>query len=299
MQITTIPAVLFAYARPDHLSRTLDSLRANQVPLIYAYSDGPRTPEKQQAVAEVRELLRAIDWCEVVLTERQENWGLGRSILAGVDEVLQRHEAALVFEDDLVFVPGAYAYLAAALEHYRDAPQVMSVTGWTHPRVTPSNVTDQPYFDGRSECWVWGTWRRVWPGMQEDALTLMARARARGIDINRYGDDLPRMARAELARNIWAVRFLYLHILHGGLCLRPPYSMVEHIGFDAQATNASDGMEWSNPPLRPCPPLPAQWPEPVENPECPRRWQAAYNYNFWYRVAGRLRRMEREWRARG
>ena len=83
---SAVPIVLFAYARPDHLRRTLACLRENQVPLIYAFSDGPRVPHKAPLVAEVRAILRAIDWCQVVLCEREENWGLGRSILAGVTE---------------------------------------------------------------------------------------------------------------------------------------------------------------------------------------------------------------------
>ncbi len=110
-----IPVALFAYARPDHLRRTLDSLRANQVPSIYAFSDGPHTPDKQPAVDEVRKTLRTIDWCEVVLVEGQENWGLGRSILAGVTDVLDKRDAVIVFEDDLICVPGTYQYLRAAL----------------------------------------------------------------------------------------------------------------------------------------------------------------------------------------
>lgn len=270
-----IPVILFAYARPDHLRRTLACLRENQVPLIYAFSDGPRTPDKASLVAQVREILRGIDWCKVILCERQENWGLGRSIRAGVTEVLSKHEMCIVFEDDLICVPGTYQYLAAALRHYKDDAHVMSVTGWTHPSVTPSDVTDQPYFDGRAECLVWGTWARVWHGMDRDAKTLMGECGTKRIDVYRYGADLPAMADVELEKNIWAVRFLYLHILNGGLCLRPPWSMVEHIGFDAQATNTGDGSWWANPPLKPCPPLPIEWPAPVENPQCPRLWQQA------------------------
>lgn len=266
--MTAIPVILFTYARPDHLKRTLECLRENEVPLIYAFSDGPRTPEKADGVSQVREMLRAIDWCEVRLCERETNYGLGKSILAGVTEVLGIHDSAIVFEDDLICVPGTYAYLSAALNHYRDDLSVMSVTGWTHPRVTPSDVTDFPYFDGRAECWVWGTWARSWEGMGTDAKTLMEECAAKGIDIYRYGADLVEMAEKELARNIWAVRFLYLHILRNKLCLRPPWSMVEHIGFDAEATNASDEMWLKNPDLRPCPPVPEVWPEPVENPEC-------------------------------
>jgi Predicted glycosyltransferases len=289
--VASIPVILFAYSRPDHLRQTLDSLRENKVPLIYAFSDGPRTPDKAPAVAQVREMLRAIDWCEVVLCERDTNLGLGRSILAGVTEVLSKCETAIIFEDDLVCVPGSYDYLCAALEQYRDDPRVMSVTGWTHPLVTPSDITDQPYFDGRAESLVWGTWTRAWHGMQEDAMSLVRRCRSEGIDIFRYGADLPDMARVELQTNIWAVRFLYLHILNQGLCLRPPWSMVEHIGFDVEATNAATESWFKNPPLNPCPPIPAQWPEPTEHPACCNLWQGVCGRRP--TVSGRLYRSGR------
>ncbi|MFN8530019.1 MAG: glycosyltransferase [Anaerolineae bacterium] len=274
--MSLIPIALFAYARPDHLQRTLDGLRANGVPKIYAFSDGARTPEKADAVEAVRAILRAVDWCEIEIVERERNYGLGVSIRKGVSEVLQRHEAVIVYEDDLVCLPGTYAYLCAALEHYRDDHRVRSVTGWTHPRVTPEGVGDQPYFDGRAECWTWGTWRRGWEGMDTDALSLLEEAKSQGIDPNRYGADLPVMAKEEAAKNIWAVRWLYLHIARGGLCLRPHYSMVEHIGFDALATNAVGGDVWANPPLRPVPPIPAVFPDAIEHVDCVRLWQRAY-----------------------
>ena len=37
-----VPIVLFAYVRPAHLRQVLDGLKRNAVPLIYAFSDGPR-----------------------------------------------------------------------------------------------------------------------------------------------------------------------------------------------------------------------------------------------------------------
>lgn len=215
-------------------------------------------------------MLRAIDWCEVVLCERETNFGLGKSILAGVTEVLSRHESAIVFEDDLICVPGTYQYLSAALNHYSRDERVMSVTGWTHSLVTPEGVTTDPYFDGRADCWVWGTWSRGWEGMDVDARTLMQQCRDKGIDIYEYGADLVTMAEAELEKNIWAVRMSYLHILKGGLCLRPPWSMVEHVGFDENATNAKDEMWLRDVDLKPCPQVPSVWPEPVENSDCAR-----------------------------
>jgi hypothetical protein len=266
---SAVPVVLFAYARPRLLGRTLECLRSNGVPRIYAYSDGPKTPEMAAAVAEVRQILRAVDWCQISIVERPANLGLGQSIRTGVTEVLTRHEAVIVFEEDLVCVDGTYRYLSAALERYKDEPKVMSVTGWTHPRITPAGSGDRPFFDGRGESLVWGTWRRAWRGMEEDAMTLVRRCEERRVDPYAYGADLMDMARMERERNIWAVRFLYLHIVNGGLCLRPPRSLVEHIGDGADATNAPDfGSQWANPPLQPCPPIPTVWPDPVEHPQC-------------------------------
>jgi hypothetical protein len=96
-----VPVVLFAYCRPDLLERTLDCLRENRVPKIYAFSDAPATAGLADGVAAVRRVLRNVDWCDLTLCERPTNLGLGRSILAGVTDVLARHESVIVFEDDL------------------------------------------------------------------------------------------------------------------------------------------------------------------------------------------------------
>lgn len=284
-----IPVVLFAYARPATLARVLECLRENRVPLVCAFADGAKGPADAAGVAETRALLRAVDWCELRLVERAENLGLGRNVLAGVTDVAREHEAFIVWEDDLVAVPGTYAWLCAALRHYADDARVRSVSAWTHPRVTPAGIGVAPYFDARAECWVWGAWRRSWLGMaEEDAEQKLTRAAARGIAPGAYGADLPAMARIERKKNIWAVRWLYHHFADGGLCVRPPWSMVEHIGFDPGATNAAGATDWANPPLGAAPPIPPRWPEPAEHPACRALWRAA-NPGGWRALWRRLR----------
>jgi hypothetical protein len=263
-----IPIVLFVYARPEHLRKTLECLKENKVPKIYIYSDIARTPDKEPAVKEVRDIIREIDWCETIIIERNINFGLGKSILEGVTEVLQKEEMVIVVEDDLVCVPGTYQYLSALLNHYKEDNRVMSVTGWTHPSITPEGITDQPYFDGRAECWVWGTWRRAWDGINDYTATSLIKL----LDTSpsKYGYDLPEMAEIELQKNIWAVRFIYWHIVKKGLCLRPPWSMVNHIGFDNTGANVK-GETWTkHDVLKPRPPIPVAWTEPLENSQCAR-----------------------------
>ena len=282
--IRPIPVVLFAYARPAHLRQVLACLRENGVPLILAYADGAKDSRALAAVRETRALLHGVDWCKIEINERAENFGLGRNILAGVGEVAARHEAFIVWEDDLVCVPGTYAWVCAALRHYAADQRVMSVTAWTHPRVTPSGIGNAPYLDARAECWIWGTWRRAWQGMeQETAVEKMRAAAKRGTTVDAYGGDLPSMAREEQRKNIWAVRWLYHHLQHGGLCVRPPWSMVEHIGFDAEATNAGGAGAWANPARRSAPPVPTAWPVAQEHPFCRELWQTAGAKPSWWR----------------
>ncbi|MBI5771732.1 MAG: hypothetical protein HZA93_28435 [Verrucomicrobia bacterium] len=288
-----VPVVLFAYARPQHLARVLAGLRENRVPWLWVFADGAKGAADAAAVTETRTMLRAIDWCEVRLVERPQNLGLGRNVLAGVGEVAAAHEMFVVWEDDLIGVPGTYAWLCAALHRYAHEPRVMSVTAWTHERVTPAAVAGRPYFDGRAECWVWGTWARAWAGMDETAEEKLADCQRQGMAPDHFGADIPAMAAVETAKNIWAVRWLCHHLQHGGLCLRPPWSMVEHIGSDAQATNCVDSDWMRQPALRPAPPVPAVWPEPILESDLPALWRRQTRQSVTQRARTWLRRLLR------
>ncbi|MCF0075198.1 2OG-Fe(II) oxygenase [Dyadobacter sp. CY261] len=271
-----IPVALFVYNRRDTVETLLDCLKSEGIPLLYVFSDGPKDDLDQIKVDQVREVISAIDWCEVVVFERPVNFGLGRSQIQGISEVLSRHYAALIFEDDLFFVKGTYSYLVSALEFYENAPEVMSVTGWTHPLITPKNLHGNPYFDGKSECWGWGTWSRAWKGMERSALEIYSECLSRGIDVEKYGSDMPKMALEAADKNLWAVRWWYLHMLNDGLCLRPPHTLIETSGFDGRGTTVNPTMAiWRNPQLTDCPSIPEHYPEPIENIDCKKLWRNA------------------------
>lgn len=124
----TIPVVLFVYRRPDILQQVLHCLQADGVPLLHIFSDGPKDTRGMAEVAAVRQLIHAIDWCDCVIEERASNLGLGISVKRGVSAALQRYRRAIIFEDDLLCIPGTYHYLSCALDRYEDDPEVMSVT---------------------------------------------------------------------------------------------------------------------------------------------------------------------------
>lgn len=75
---STYSGYFFAYNPPNHLCKTLEGLRVNRIPLIYAFSDGPRTFYIAHSVDEAREILLNIDLWKNVIYERVEKLGLGR-----------------------------------------------------------------------------------------------------------------------------------------------------------------------------------------------------------------------------
>lgn len=292
-----IPVVLFAYRRADLLRRALASLRANDVPLIYAFSDGPRDAEVAAEVAEVRAELRAVDWTRIEIAEASVNLGVATAELQGIEGVLEHHEMAVMVEEDLEFGPGTYDFICAGLRHYRNDSLAMGVTAWNHPRLTPAGVT-QPYFTGRMSGLMWGTWKRAWSGMLEaTALKRLQECRAKGIDPSRYGDDLLHAPADDEAKGMWDLRFNLHMLARDGLFLFPALSMVRHTGYDARATNSPDGTGWTDVVSMPPNLAEVRWPAVLEHPGSAAPWRTAMNAprRTWL---SRIKRRFDRWRKR-
>jgi hypothetical protein len=271
-----VPVTVFAFRRADLLARTLAALRANSVPLIYAFSDGARNEADEADVAEVRRVLCDVTWAEMHVVERPANLGLDPSIIGGISEVLAIHDEIVVCEEDIEFAAGTYAYMLAALERYRNEPRVMSIGGWTHPRMTPRDAQDAPHFTGRFTEWGWATWRRAWAGFADvTAAELYDRCIARGIDIGKYGKDVADWFEKGPEHVTWDYCFNVHMMLHDGLALLPPRSMTQHIGNDLRGSHPQDRTEWEDHAEPPPPPAQVRWPDVREDAASAECWRRA------------------------
>ncbi len=85
------PVAVFAYKRPVHLRRTLESLAANALAKdtdLHLYCDAAKTVEAAAGVAEVRRVVTAASgFASVRAVHRDANFGLAASIIAGTTEI--------------------------------------------------------------------------------------------------------------------------------------------------------------------------------------------------------------------
>lgn len=236
--MTLSPVALFAYKRPVHTRRVLESLVANECASkseLFIFCDGPARPEDTEAVKEVRRLVKSRQWCgKVNIIERYKNLGLANSIIIGVTELCDKYGRVIVLEDDLVLSPQFLNYMNDALEIYKEIPKVMHISGYMFP---VRGELPETFFYRATSCWGWGTWKRAWDKFESNASELLPKFENKSLQyqFNINGSyDFFNMLKEQAAGKIdsWAIRWQAKVFLEGGFCLHPRASLVNNIGHD-------------------------------------------------------------------
>lgn len=238
------PIALFAYNRPFHLNRTIDSLSHNSLAKeseLFIFCDGPRvnaSEEELQSLHNVREIAHAASgFKHVMIFEQESNIGLAASIIGGVTNLVQLYGKVIVLEDDLETSPGFLSFMNDALEMYHDDERVMHVTGYMFPT---SKKTPDTFFYEVPHCWGWATWERAWRMFSNDTDELYSYWCSRWKVFNKWGgtslqEQLTRNYEGTL--NTWFVKWHAAVLRNNGLTLYPGRSLVRNNGLDGTGEN--------------------------------------------------------------
>ncbi len=260
--MNTAPIIVFAYNRPDHLRKTLIWLGQNELAnesTLYIFCDGPKpnaTDEQLTKVDNARKVAHELaivpTFKEVHIFEREENLGLGTSVITGVTEIINKHGRAIVLEDDLETSPYFLSYMNQCLEHYDARKSVFSISGLSRPhpeRFYPKDYPYDVYVSLTHHPTGWGTWADRWNQVDwdADAYEIIKNQPAmieafRRIEYTEW-DALTKQR--ETKQNVWSVRFGLAHFVNHAVSICPIVSYINHIGWDAEATNATSSSQWN------------------------------------------------------
>jgi hypothetical protein len=171
------PIVVFAYNRPTLLKKTISDLKNNFGALysdLTVFVDGPRTKEDKLINKEIVNYIATIKGFRTVHCHAHtQNLGLKKSILFGVNFMLERHDRTIVLEDDIRTSPYFLSYMNEALELYKDEPQVCQISGYSYlEQYLSRKYQESTYFLKGGDCLAWGTWRRAWKVFNDDSKDL-------------------------------------------------------------------------------------------------------------------------------
>lgn len=237
------PIALFVYNRLRHLQQTIEALGKNLLASeseLFIFSDAPKDMGQRDGVEEVRRYIKSIQgYKKVTVIERDSHFGLSRSIISGVTEVISRYGKIIVLEDDLVTSPYFLQFMNDALSLYENEEKVISVCGYMYPI---SKKYADTLFLRIADCWGWATWKRGWDLFEPDGKKLLGELRAKKMlrKLNLNGAfDYTKMLRQQIEgkRDSWGIRWTAKAVLRESFSLYPSRSLIKNIGFDNTGTN--------------------------------------------------------------
>lgn len=243
------PIILFTYNRPWHTRQTVEALKKNELATqsdLIIFSDAPKNTQAEQSVQEVREFLRTIDgFNSVKIIERNENWGLAKSIIDGVTDVVNEYGRVIVLEDDIVTSPFFLSFMNDALKFYKDYEKIWHISGWNYP-IKSDDLSDV-FLWRVMNCWGWATWQNKWRYFQKNPQALISNFSKS--DIYRFDLDGSGIFWSQVLDNMndklntWAI-FWYATIFKaGGLCVNPSVSYVRNIGLDGSGQHCGESSQ--------------------------------------------------------
>lgn len=246
------PIVLIVYNRLWHTKKTIDALLKNKLAEksdLIIFSDAPKNSNALKQVQEVRDYIKNVTGFKSIrIVKRDENWGLAKSIISGVSEVVNQYGKVIVLEDDNESSPGFLLFMNQALDFYQDEKKVWHISGWNYP-VCDESLGDAFLWRVMNCSGGWATWADRWQYFEKNPQALVEQW---SIDQkNRFDLDgsgvFWRQIKSNLRgkTNTWAVFWYATIFKNNGLCLNPTISYVKNIGYDGTGIHSSSHDSYS------------------------------------------------------
>lgn len=245
--IKLAPVAIFAFNRPDHLRKCLDSLQNNKeakATEFWIFVDGPRNEEdlfKRNLIKKL--LIEYKQFLKIRITFAEKNLGLAKSIISGLHEVFSFSDRAIIVEDDLITSQFFLDFCNSGLDLFESNQNVASIHGFSYKF---KSLESAPYFIKGADCWGWATWKNRWELFEENSETLIRELEKRHLKRKfnldgsyPYFNMLSRQSRGEI--DSWAIRWHASMFLANKLTLYPNQTLINNIGIDGSGTHAGQG----------------------------------------------------------
>ena len=248
------PVTLFAFKRPFHTFKTLESLTNNPEAIntkIYVFVDGPKIYSDKKLIDSTIKVIDKFSgkFRELNLNISPINKGLASSIYSGINKVFEKEDATIILEDDIVTSKNFLDFMNKSLDIYRTEKKIWHISGFNYP-IKSHTFNEDAYLWRLMNCWGWATWKDRWESFINKPLSIdpfylknvFDKKMINEFNVSLMGENWWSQinANAEGKLNTWAI-FWYAHIfLNKGLCLNPINSQIINIGFDGSGQNCGN-----------------------------------------------------------
>lgn len=249
-----IPILLIGFNRLEKLQERLEELAKIAPEIIYVSIDY----ESDNQVAEFTRSLEEIksNWpksSELFVDIKNKNLGLALHITSEITEVLKKHPALIIIEDDVIVSSEFINFARTSLSQIGFDSKYASVGGFS---VIPS-YRFNPFMNySRNSryfyCWGWGTTRNIW-----DKYKLVLESEKLESQLNRskiwhqLGNDQKNTWIGRFRKvssnplKTWDIQFQYMSFCENLQHLVPVFRVTENSGFaDERSSNTREKRPW-------------------------------------------------------
>ena len=242
------PVVMIVFNRPRTTRIVFDAIAKIRPAKLLVIADGPRPnkPGEEEGCAQVREIVRGVDWqCELLTNFADGNLGCRERVISGMNWVFSQVEEAIILEDDCLPDASFFPYCAELLERYRGDSRVAYISGcnlvqrYTH-------TEDSYYFSRIGGIWGWATWRSEWqrydrhlsgwPEIRNE------RKLAEIFDQPKAVASWTRIFNLMYENkgpDTWDYQWLYTNLRNNSLIIVPSVNLISNLGFGEGATHTT------------------------------------------------------------
>lgn len=281
MEIGELAIVIFAYNRPDHLARCLQSLEANSGLSdveIFIFIDGPKEGIIEGVHQKVLEVATQFNrrFAKCTVSSSPINLGLRNSVITALNGLFSSYKGLIVVEDDLILTNDFLFFMINGLARFRDDKLVGSISGFSESKFPPFIKTDL-IAARRQSCWGWATWQDRWQSVSWNNEGLNeVDYKSDSFVLGSIGWDLRKIYEAQIAGGIssWAITFDAHAARNGWRSLQPRHTLVDNLGMDGSGTHFTQEISTSTRLIK----------SKLINNRRIERYKISYSYDLWLRL---------------
>jgi len=243
------PVIIFCYRRNiEELIESLLQNKESEHSNLFIFSDGYKSDKDKENVLFVRKSIKKIKgFKSIKIYESDINQGLAKSIIDGVNLIINNFGKAIILEDDLIVSRFFLNFMNQALNFYQDNKKIWSISGYGPPLLSLKDYERDVYLSVRSSSWGWATWINRWNKVDwviKD-FNHLKKDKSKIDNFNLGGNDLFKMLELQYHGKInsWAIRWCYAQFLNSSYSATPKISMVKNIGFESKFSTHTKGSD--------------------------------------------------------
>ena len=244
---TYYPVAIFCYNRPNHLKKTLESIKKNAEVVhtkAYFFIDGARNDQDKIKINKTKEVINSSNiFKEKIIISRDKNFGMQKNVISGITDVLLENEAVIVVEDDLKFSKYYLNFMNKALNFYKPYQNVWQINAWSYPSYI--SFGKKTKISNQMSSWGMGLYKDKWEFFAKDELKLTNKIDKKDDEYKKkfnFENGYPWLREIEMNEegriSTFSCFWYQCIFINNGVTVFPGKSLVFNTGFDGSGVHS-------------------------------------------------------------